>query len=75
MVKTNVFEVKLTQKAEMHPLIDEEPWRSEEVRWKKIKNYLIYFWIDMENAAVQITGVVHSARDQKKFLGQMKMTD
>lgn len=43
MVKTNVFEVKLTQKAEMHPLIDEEPWRSEEVRWKKIKNYLIYF--------------------------------
>lgn len=64
---------KLAKNPEKHPLVDEEPWRSEEIRWIKVKHYLIYFWIDAENAAVQITGVVNERRDKKKFLGEMEI--
>lgn len=67
--------VGLCKNPEKHPIVDDEPWKSEEVRWTRVKNYLIYFWIDMENAAVQVTGIVYAARDQKKFMEQMKMTD
>ena len=56
--------LKLNVNPEKHPLVDEEPW-----------NYLAYFWIDTENAAVQLTGVVYERRDQKNFLGKMKMSD
>ena len=52
-------------------LVDEEPWRTEGVRKTNIGNYLVYFWIDVENAAVQVTGIVHSSRDQDKYLKQM----
>lgn len=54
-------------------LVDEEPWHSEGVRKIKVKNYMMYFLIDAENAAVHITGVCYAGRDQKKFLGKMKM--
>lgn len=66
---------KLGRNPEKHRLVEEEPWRSKEVRWKKVKHYLVYFWIDVENAAVQVTGVCYEKRDQKKFLSRMKMTD
>lgn len=62
---------KLQKNPEKFPLVDEEPWRSEDVRWLKVRNYLVYFWIDIEHAAVQIMGVVYAARDQKRFLDQM----
>ena len=60
---------------ERHPFVDEEPWTSEEIRWIKVKHYLMYFWIDVENATVQVTGIVYEKRDQKKFLGEMKLRD
>lgn len=51
---------KLGRNPERHRLVDEEPWRSEEIRWIKVKNYLVYFWIDIENASVHVTGVCYS---------------
>ena len=59
---------KLGKNPEKHSPVDEEPWRSEGVRKIKVKRFLVYFWIDTENAAVQIIGVVYEGRDQKKFL-------
>ena len=67
--------LKLSMNPARHPRVDEEPWKTEEIRWVKIRHYLVYFWIDTENAAVQITGVVYERRDQKNFLGKMKMSD
>ncbi len=64
---------KLGTNPERHPFVDEDPWRSEEIRWIKVKNYLVYFWIDVENGAVQVTGVVFEKRDQKKFLSGMSL--
>ena len=66
---------KLGRNPEKHRLVDEEPWRSEGVRRVLVKHYIVYFWIDVENAAVQVTGVCYEKRDQKKFLKKMKMSD
>ena len=54
-------------------LIDEEPWRSEGVRVKAVRNYLIYFWIDEENMAVQIIAVIYAKRDQISALLESDM--
>ena len=62
-----VFET-ISQNPERQFLVEEEPWHSEGVRKIKVKNYLVYFWIDVENAAVQVIGVCYGKRDQKKFL-------
>ena len=67
--------IKLGKNPEKHSFVDDEPWRSEGVRKTKVKHFLVYFWIDVENAAVQITGVVYEKRDQKKFLKQMNRSD
>ena len=62
-----VFET-ISKNPERQFLVEQEPWHSEGVRKIKVKNYLVYFWIDVENAAVQVIGVCYAKRDQKKFL-------
>ena len=37
---------KLGRNPEKNFLVNEEPWRSEEIRWKKVRHYLVYFWVD-----------------------------
>ena len=66
---------KLGRNPERNPLVDEEPWRTEGIRWKAIKGYMVYFWIDIENAAVQVIGIVHEKRERNQFLSKMKLTD
>ena len=66
---------KIGTNPDRYPLVDEEPWRSECVRWTTVGHYLVYFWTDIENAAVQITGVVYEKRDQKRFLDKMSFSD
>ena len=61
----------ISENPERQFLVEEEPWHSEGVRKIKVKNYLVYFWIDIENAAFQVTGVCYAKRDQKKFLSKM----
>lgn len=62
-----VFET-ISQNPERQFLVEQELWHSEGVRKIKVKNYLVYFWIDVENAAVQVIGVCYAKRDQIKFL-------
>lgn len=63
----------LAQMPERIKLTEEEPWRSEGIRWLRIKNYYVYFWIDEENSKVQITSVIYVARDQAAQLELMQM--
>ena len=65
----------LGKNPERHPVVDDEPWKSDKVRWKKVKNFMVFFWVDIEHAAVQITGVMYKAHDHKRFLSEMEMTD
>ena len=54
-------------------LVDEEPWRSEGVRMKAVKNFLMYFWIDEEKKLVQVFAVIYARRDQVSALSSMEM--
>jgi len=54
-------------------LVDEEPWRSEGVRVKAVKNYLVYFWINEPEMTVQVFAVIYAKRDQIKILSQLDM--
>ena len=47
-------------------IVDEEPWRKEEVRKIRVKNYYIYFVIDEDETAVKILAVIYVGRDQEK---------
>ena len=54
-------------------LTDEEPWRSEGIHRMRVKNYYVYFWIDEDNAKVQVTSVIYVARDQATQLEFMEI--
>ncbi len=61
----------LSEMPERIKLTEEEPWRSEGIHQMRVKNYYVYFWIDEENAKVQVTAVIYVARDQVKQLELM----
>lgn len=54
-------------------LAGEEPWRSQGVHKAVIKNYLMYFWINEEEAVVKVTAVVYSGRSQRSALENMEV--
>lgn len=54
-------------------LTDEEPWRSEGIHRMRVKNYYVYFWIDEDNAKVQVTSVIYVAREQVAQLELMEI--
>lgn len=53
------------------PLISEEPWHSQGIHKMAVKNYLVYFWVDDSNQAVQVTAIVYGRRDQKQLLAHV----
>ena len=54
-------------------LMDEEPWHTNGIHCLPVKNFLVYFWIDEDNAKVQVTAVIYEKRDQLHQLSQMDM--
>lgn len=54
-------------------LVDEEPWRSEGVRMKAVKNYLIYFWVNEAEQTVQVFAVIYARRDQINALAGLEL--
>ena len=65
---------KLSKNPEKHRTIDEEPWGSEGIRKIIIKNFYIYFWIDVEKSVVWVNAVVYAERDQNKFLSSINLS-
>ena len=63
----------LSQMPNRIPLIEEEPWRSEGVRVKAIRNFLIYFWVNEAEKTVQIIAVIYAKRDQASVLSQLDL--
>lgn len=58
----------LADMPERMSLVDEEPWRTQGVRKALVKNFIVYFWIDDENAKVQVVAVIYEKRDQLEQL-------
>ena len=73
-IETLKKEIKsLSKMPERVKLTDEEPWRSEGIHRMRVKNYYVYFWIDEDNAKVQVTSVIYVARDQATQLEFMEL--
>lgn len=53
------------------PLIDKEPWYSENIRKMTVGNFIVYYWTDEEHLTVWITAVVYGGRDQLFALKNM----
>lgn len=56
-----------------HQLVDEEPWRSEGVRYFLVHNFYIYYWVDENKNRVNITAVIYGRRNQVKQLKKMDL--
>ena len=63
----------LSQMSNRVPLIEEEPWRSEGVRVRAVRNFLIYFWVNEVEKTVQIIAVIYARRDQTSVLSQLDL--
>ena len=63
----------LSQMPNRVPLIEEEPWRSEGVRVRAVRNFLIYFWVNEAEKTVQIIAVIYARRDQTSVLSQLDL--
>lgn len=65
--------LSLSQFPQRIALVNEEPWRTNEIRRLPVKNFLVYFWIDEDDMKVQITAVIYAKRDQIRQLSQMDL--
>ena len=63
----------LSQMPKRVPLVEEEHWRSEGVRVKAIRNFLIYFWVNEAEKTVQVIAVIYARRDQTSVLSQLDL--
>ena len=63
----------LSQMPNRVPLIEEEPWRSEGVRVRAVRNFLIYFWVSEAEKTVQIIAVIYARRAQTSVLSQLDL--
>ena len=63
----------LSQMPKRVPLVEEESWRSEGVRVKAIRNFLIYFWVNEAEKTVQVIAVIYARRDQTSVLSQLDL--
>lgn len=55
------------------PLVEEEPWHSQNIRKLLCRNFLIYFWPDPDSHCVQVLAVIYGRRDQLNQLRNLKM--
>ncbi len=56
-------------------LVQEEPWRSEGVRSREVKNYLIYYWINDSTMTVHVIAVIFERRNQTKALSELDLSE
>lgn len=54
-------------------LVNEEPWRSEGIHVRAVKNFLIYFWVNEGEKTVQVIAVIYAKRDQTSVLSQLDL--
>lgn len=63
--------LSLYQLPSRYPLVDDEPWRSEGIHKMPVENFVVYYWVDNDNATVWVTAVVYGRRDQISALRNM----
>lgn len=55
-----------------YPLTEEEPWRTRGMRKMSVKNFFVYYLIDVDQKKVFVTAVIYGRRDQTAVLLSMQ---
>jgi plasmid stabilization system protein ParE len=59
---------KLSYMPERYPVIQDEPWKSREVRRVNIDNYAAFYLLDSKSAKVTVIRVLYARRDLSSAL-------
>lgn len=49
-----------------NPIYKEEPWKSKEVRFLPVDNYIVFYLPQEENRTINIVRIIYCGRDMKK---------
>ena len=60
----------LEQMPMRHTRYDEDPWRSQGLRFLPVNNYLIFYLPDEKNGVVNIIRIMYGGRDVKRQLSE-----
>lgn len=63
----------LSNMPERHPLVDSKKWRKQGIRKMIVKNFIMYYWMDVQQRTVHITAVVYEKRNQLRELRNMEL--
>ena len=56
----------LDEMPERFPIYPEEPWKSLEMRWLPVDNYLVFYFTDETAQSVDIARIMYRGRDIRK---------
>jgi len=59
---------KLSYMPERNPIIQDEPWKSREVRRVNVDNYAAFYLLDSKSATASIVRVLYARRDLSSIL-------
>lgn len=66
---------KLTYMASSIAPVEPEPWRSKGVRKIIVKNFYVYYRLDVPSGKVYILNVIYAKRDQLKVLNRINLNE
>ncbi len=58
---------------ERYERVDWEPWYSQGVRKVPVDNYIVYYWVNIEDHSVEIVRIFYGGRDVEGIIGEIKM--
>ena len=61
---------KLNHMPERNSIIQDEPWRSREIRRVNIDNYAAFYVLDSKSATVSVLRILYARRDLSSFMWQ-----
>lgn len=65
--------MSLSEFLERFQLVEQEPWKTEEIHRLVVENFLVYYWINKPEKKVQITAVIYAKRNQIEQLKDMNI--
>lgn len=55
-----------------HQVYSEEPWKTKQVRYLPVDNYIVFYLPNNETGTINITRVIYGGRDMKRQIQETK---
>ena len=49
-----------------HPVYDKEPWKTRNIRFIPVENYIVFYLIDEKSGTVNVVRIIYAGRDMEK---------